>query len=162
MAPLELHHFEGADLTKKLDQLESFGRVVAAPELRKRVLLLAGGNPQLLERFNKVLADQQTDADAVLSAVEEVAEQFREETLLQVLITQQTAGFRHLLASLALVRLPMDLSSVKAINEGRYQDSHLQRAGALGLLERATPSLNSSNIEMGRSPASRGRGSKEL
>ena len=139
LAPLALHHFDGADLDKKLAQLRTFDSRNETPvELRRRLRQLAGGNPRLLERLDQVVADRETDTAVILSAMEEVTETFREETLLRLLLAQQTPDCRRLLAALSLVHLPVDQDAVGALHDDPAADTHLERAAALGLVERAS------------------------
>jgi tetratricopeptide (TPR) repeat protein len=133
---LELHHFHGPELTKKLAQLEDLGEQIAHSQvLKKRVLELAGGNPRLLERLDRVVAESEIEPGEILQAMESVTEDFREETLLGVLLEQLSATCRTLLARLSLLRLPVAWSSVETLSEIAEPGQHLDRAGALGLIE---------------------------
>ena len=85
-----------------------------------------------------MVADRETDTAVILSAMEEVTETFREETLLRLLLAQQTPDCRRLLAALSLVHLPVDQDAVGALHDDPAADTHLERAAALGLVERAS------------------------
>ena len=133
-----LESMRGADLQKELALLPALDPKADTDEaLRDRAIKLADGNPRLLKRLDKVLQDKATDHDAIFAAMDAVAEEFREEVFLRVLLDQQTEECRRLLALLSLVGLPIDRSAVEAIADDTPVDPHLARAGDLGLVESA-------------------------
>jgi len=141
-----LDHFHGADLDKKLVQLNALTPFAATDKtLRERATSLAAGNPRLLERLDAVLQDKETDSDVILATLEATAEEFREETLLQALLDQQAEECRALLALISVCELPIDRDAVDAIANEHPVDPHLDRAAALGLVESAVaPGLGDS------------------
>jgi hypothetical protein len=133
-----LEAMRGADLGKKLAQLEHFGdNTQNNAEVRARALSLAAGNPRLLERLDRVLANRNVDLLPILAEMHAVAEEFREEIFLGGLLAQQDPACRRMLAQLSVVRLPVDRAAVGAIVAGEV-DPHLARAGEVGLVELGT------------------------
>ncbi|MCP4662228.1 MAG: CHAT domain-containing protein [bacterium] len=131
-----LESLRGADLEKKLARLEVLAPEAATdPALRRRATALAAGNPRLLEWLDALLEVTELDHAALLAAMEEVAEDFREQTLLRALLDLQAPECRGLLALLALFELPVDRGAVAAVAGERAVDPHLGRAVALGLAE---------------------------
>ena len=134
--PEELESFRGADLAKKLAALPSLSPEARTdPAIRERATELAAGNPRLLERLSTVLADERTDHEAVLSALEASAEKFREDVLLRKLLELQAPEGRVLLARLAVYGLPVGRAGVDAVADGLPVDPYLQRAIAVGLAQ---------------------------
>jgi tetratricopeptide (TPR) repeat protein len=129
-----LESLRDADLAKKLEQL---GHLTKADEsLRKRAEDLAAGNPRLLERLDRALADTSLDHDALLTAVEAVTEAYREEIFLRKLLEQQTPEARRLLACLSVYNLPVEKEAVQAAYRADHPvEPHLTRVVAVSLAE---------------------------
>ncbi|CAN96872.1 hypothetical protein sce6703 [Sorangium cellulosum So ce56] len=135
LVPEGMESMRGADLRKKLAQLPHLGGdMMIDTEMRARMVEIAGGNPRLLERLNRVLGCTSVDVMPLLAEMAAKAEEFREEIFLDGLVRQQAAACHRMLAQLAVVRLPVDRTAVEAIVEGEV-DPHLARAGELGLVE---------------------------
>src|SRR5262249_45968512 len=62
---LVLDGLKQADLDKKLMLLDAVQQRKDQPEITRRVKELAGGNPRLLERLDRVLQDAETDENAI-------------------------------------------------------------------------------------------------
>jgi CHAT domain-containing protein len=133
-----------ADLSKKLRQLEAkYDMRLAQGDAAHTPLLaqaqrLGAGNPRLLERLYRVLADAETDHATLFAALEQTAEAFREEIFLRKLLAAQTPACRQLIAAAALVRLPVDRAALDALAGPLAVDPHLERAVTLGLIEAGT------------------------
>ncbi|CAN96869.1 hypothetical protein sce6700 [Sorangium cellulosum So ce56] len=135
LAPEALESMRGADLRKKLAQLSHLGgESLDNAGVKARAVEIAGGNPRLLERLNRVVGSADVDLLSILAKMAAVTEEFREEIFLDWLVRQQAAACQRMLAQLAVVRLPVDRAAVDAIVEGEVEP-HLARAGELGLVE---------------------------
>jgi tetratricopeptide (TPR) repeat protein len=124
----------GADLNKKLARLDE----VYQPEdeeLRVQAIKLGAGNPRLLERLYKVLADSQTDQQAILDALEQTTAEMREDILLKKLLEQQGVAGRRIVALTAIYDMAVDRTSVEAVTGESFNEAHLERAIALSLVE---------------------------
>ncbi|HMZ18959.1 MAG TPA: CHAT domain-containing protein, partial [Blastocatellia bacterium] len=142
-APLELRKenpgsLRGAELKKKLSRLAAW-QVYWVDEQAKeankrRAEELSAGNPRLLEWLNRVLLDSALDQDAILTAMEQQVDKFREDTLLGELLQQLSPECRRVIALAAVYALPFDRQAI-AIAADAPLDPHLQRAVALGLVE---------------------------
>ena len=131
-----LEHFEGADLAKKLVLLPALSPQATTDQtLRERAISLGGGNPRLLGWLNRVVAHAETDVEVILSAMAAETERFREDTLVRVLLAQQSAACRRLLALAAVCRLPVDRLCIEGVAGDLAVDPHLNRAASLGLIE---------------------------
>jgi tetratricopeptide (TPR) repeat protein len=134
--PEGLESMRGADLEKTFALLPALQQIARTDKsLRDRAIILAAGNPRLLKRLDKVLADPAIDHTTILSAMEVNAEEFREEILLRKLLDQQLPACRRLLACLSVYSLPVDRAAVEAIAAGNAVEPHLTRAVSLGLAE---------------------------
>jgi hypothetical protein len=131
-----LESMQGAELEKKL-QLSSALRLDSSipPALRERAIATAAGNPRLLEWLDRVLADAQTDHDALLAAMEGKAAEFREDVLAAELLHAQPQALRRLLACVNIFALPVPREAVQAVAGAIPLEPHVSRAVSLGLLE---------------------------
>ena len=129
-----LERLRDAEERKKVMALEE-GLPNVTAEQRKKVSELAAGNPRLLERLYRVLADPQTDHQAILLALHAKALVFREETLLSMLLGQQSEVCRKVLALVSILELPITRAAVEELTGGLPLDPDLERASALGLIE---------------------------
>ncbi len=139
--PLRLHRealetLSPAELAKKLRQLdERFELRLAQGDLKLLARGLGAGNPRLLERLYRLIADAQSDHTTIFAALAQTADAFREEILLRKLLEQQSPACRQLVALAALCRLPADRATIEAIAGEASVDPHLERAVVLGLIE---------------------------
>ena len=124
-------------------------KLVHLPALRERrdedvaveAIRLAGGNPRLLEYFDRCLADGNTDPAALLEAVRAASPDHRldrfVERLVNMIETQQP-GFESALSRLAIVELPAARAvALATIAMGSLGNDLLDRGAALGLVEAA-------------------------
>ncbi|MEA5463831.1 tetratricopeptide repeat protein [Leptothoe sp. PORK10 BA2] len=128
--------FKGANLEKKCSRLAAFqpGSGVDGV-LQTKAKELSDGNPRLLEWLSKVLVDQRTDTEAILAAMAEKTEEFRENILAETLLGQQSAEMREFLSRGLVYELPVPREAMLAVGDG---ERHIERAVALGLMERTT------------------------
>ncbi len=134
-----LESLRAAELRKKLRQLNDRYRFDASKDdLRHRAQELGAGNPRLLERLYKVLADTATDHEAIFAALAQTAEQFREDVLLRKLLDLLPAEGRRLVALVSLYDLPVERDAVAAVADALPLEPHLARAVALSLIEAGT------------------------
>ncbi|MGH9842895.1 MAG: CHAT domain-containing protein, partial [Blastocatellia bacterium] len=131
-----LESLSDADLAKKLRQLdEKFDLRLAAGDARLWAEQLGAGNPRLLERLYRLIADAGTDHRAIFAAIAQTTDEFREEILLRQLLDRQSADCRRLVALAGVCRLPVDRAAIAAIAAEAAVDPHLERAVTLGLIE---------------------------
>ncbi|MGH9839798.1 MAG: tetratricopeptide repeat protein [Blastocatellia bacterium] len=127
-----------AELGKKLRQLdEKYPIVRSQKEFRRRAVALGAGNPRLLEWLYRVIADQATDQEAILTAIEAKTEEFREDMLLRELLSRQTPECRRLIALASVYEMPAGRDAIAAAAGDLPLDPHLDRAASLGLIEAA-------------------------
>ena len=133
-----LESMHGAELDKKLELLPKLRTDAdTQKELRDRAIKTSGGIPRLLEWLDRVLSAEM-DHDAILSAMESKAEEFREDVLAKELLKTQKKALRRLLALGSLFQLPVPLEAVRAVGGDSEVDAHLERAVSLGLIEAGT------------------------
>jgi hypothetical protein len=131
-----LESMQGAELEKKLQLLPSLRPDAATnPSLKDRAIATAAGNPRLLEWLDRILADPETEHDAILAAMEARTAEFRESVLAQVLLERQPKGLRQMLALTQIFDIPVPLEAVQAVAGEERVTRHLERAAALGLIE---------------------------
>ncbi len=84
-------------------------------ELEGRAVAIAGGNPRLLDRLYKALGAADVDLDTILTRMEQVEAEFREDVLLDRLIKGRTLEVRGLLATVLLVGIPVHPDELRDI-----------------------------------------------
>ncbi|MEM9484296.1 MAG: tetratricopeptide repeat protein, partial [Cyanobacteria bacterium P01_F01_bin.116] len=130
--------FKGANLEKKCSRLAAFQAQSGVDgELQAKAKVLSDGNPRLLEWLSKVLVDDVTDAEAILAAMEEKTEEFRENILAETLLGQQSEEMREFLRRGLVYELPVPRAAMVAVGDDDAE-RHIERAVALGLMERTT------------------------
>ncbi|MGH9851223.1 MAG: CHAT domain-containing protein, partial [Blastocatellia bacterium] len=131
-----LESLSDAELSKKLRQLdEKFDLRLVVTDLKRLAERLGAGNPRLLERLYRVIADAETDHTAIFAALAQTTDEFREEILLRELLGRQLPECRRLVALTAVCRLPVDRAAIEAVAGDAPVDPHLERAVTLGLVE---------------------------
>ena len=122
--------------TKKVANLANLRPASSVdPGIRKRAVEAAAGNPRLLDWLNRIVADATLDMDALITAIENEADRFREAILAQKLLDSQSPDLRKMLAKLNVAELPVPAETVKAIHDHPDATRHVERAAQLGLLE---------------------------
>lgn len=132
----KLDSFRGSELEKKIQQLDGFqSESGVGADIRRRAEAAADGNPRLLEWLNNVLLDPESDSDALMAAIEDKAEEFRESIFLETLLGAQTEECRETLAHLALFHVPIPVKVLQATCGIPDINSHLERTTRVGLVE---------------------------
>ncbi|WP_231954469.1 tetratricopeptide repeat protein [Actinoplanes derwentensis] len=107
-------------------------------EIRRRAIAAADGNPGLLDRIDRIVADTTLDVDALLTAIENETIRFRENILAKELLDSQDPELRHMLATVSVVELPIPAETVHAVHGHPDTTRYLTRAVQLGLIEEGT------------------------
>ncbi len=129
----------GSELQKKLRLTTNLRPDAPGPAaVRESAIATAAGNPRLIEWLDLVLSDDEINHEALLTAVAEKAEEFREEVLARELLAAQTAELRRVLALASVFELPVPVEAVQAVNGDQPIQEHLERAASVGLIEAAT------------------------
>ncbi len=136
MAEEPVDSLKGADLDKKLRSTVNLG---PASELdadtRESIAEASGGIPRLLEWFDLLISDPATDHLDLVSAIEDKANQFKEDILAAQLLRDQTPDFRRVLAYATIFEIPVPAEAIEAACGDLDAAGHIQRATAIGLLE---------------------------
>jgi GTPase SAR1 family protein len=126
--------------TKKVANLPNLrpGAATTDAAIRERAVHAAAGNPRLLDWLDRIVDDSDLDVDALIAAIENKADQFRENIFAEKLLASQPVEAQKMLAKLNVVELPIPAATVHAIHDHPDADAHIQRAVQLGLLEEGT------------------------
>jgi hypothetical protein len=108
------------------------------PAIRDRAIQAAAGNPRLLDWLDRIVADTSLDVDALIAAIENEADRFRESILAKKLLGTQPVELQTMLAKVNVAELPIPAATVHAIHDHPDDAGHLRRAVQLGLLEEGT------------------------
>ena len=100
--------------------------VTAPAAIRDRAIEAASGNPRLLDWLDKIVADPAVDVDALIAAIENEADRFRESIFARKLLDAQPAELQAMLAKVNVVELPVPAATVYAIHDHPEAASHLQ------------------------------------
>lgn len=135
-----LETLSDVEQAKKVANLPNLrpGSVTTPTAVKDRAIEAASGNPRLLDWLDKLVADASVDADDLIAAIENKADEFRESILARKLLGAQPAEFRAMLAKVNVVELPVPAATVYAVHDHPEAASHLRRAVQLGLLEEGT------------------------
>ncbi|WFE39384.1 CHAT domain-containing protein [Micromonospora sp. WMMD998] len=106
--------------------------------IRDRAIHAAAGNPRLLDWLDRIVTDTSLDIDALITAIEDEADRFRESILARHLLTSQHPDLRTMLAKVNVVDLPVPADTVHAVHDHPDTGRHLTRAVDLGLMEEGT------------------------
>ena len=149
---------QGADLQKKCKRLTclnpKFGVDLAQPDsptsqfyaqLKVRAILIADGNPRLLEWLDRALQATDLDHEKILAALEhktlpesmtQEVVRFRQDVLLMEVLKQQSPDLRSMLWLGLLYQQPVPQAALEAICQDiPYLQLHIGRAASLGVLE---------------------------
>ncbi|MBI3272434.1 MAG: tetratricopeptide repeat protein [Planctomycetes bacterium] len=129
----------GAEWAKKLAQLPAVRALEQSDAaVAERARALCAGNPRLAERVARVVGATAgaSDVPALLAAMEREAAEFREEIFLRTLLDQQDAECLRVVAAISVYEVPVDLSAAKAAAGAVPIEKSLERAVAVGLVER--------------------------
>ncbi|TCB96274.1 CHAT domain-containing protein [Micromonospora zingiberis] len=109
------------------------------PDIRRRAVEAAAGNPRLLDWLDLIVAAPDLDIDGLITAIEAEADRFRRETILaKNLLSSQPAELQKMLARVNVVELPVPAGTVRAVHDHPDATVHIERAVQLGLMEQGT------------------------
>jgi tetratricopeptide (TPR) repeat protein len=131
----QLARLEQADVTKKLQRLESNQRHLSV-ELREQIVKISNGNPRLLEWLFKLSAEPNLQLQSRLDAEQD---RFKEDIFIQQILAQLSTEVQQLLGRIAIFELPVTEYIVEQICQDLDLNSHLNQAISLGLLEAIYP-----------------------
>ena len=125
-----------AELTKKLNRLDGFNPQKISEEMRKRALVLADGNPLLLEQLYSILINSDLDEENILAAMDTKEQEFLTTISVRELLSQQSDSFRQLLGLVIIYTIPVPKAAFEVICPTKIPlDICLERGRALGLIE---------------------------
>lgn len=124
-----------AELSKKLKRMTGFQQ--ATPEHRAQAIMLADGNPRLLEWLDQILLNPQIPVDELFARLQAEALRFREAILLQALVDAQSSAVRRVIALTALYRVPVPLLAIETLSADTQTQHHLAQAVQVGLVEQS-------------------------
>lgn len=134
-----LETFTGTEQTKKVANLPNLGPLSKVDAtIRDRAVHAASGNPRLLDWLDKIVADTSLDVTALIAAIENEADRFRESIFAKKLLDTQSPDLQKMLAKVNVVELPIPAATVHAIHDHPDSAGHVTRATQLGLLEAGT------------------------
>jgi len=102
----------------------------------QRILAIADGNPRLLEWLVNVLNTPGLNNEQLLTRLEQVEADFRENILAETLLAALSEGERRYLAHLSVFQLPIEPSLVDAVTE--TEPAPLTKLTALSLVEQGS------------------------
>ncbi|WP_422774009.1 CHAT domain-containing protein [Plantactinospora sp. WMMC1484] len=109
------------------------------PDIRRRAIEAAAGNPRLLDWLDLIIADTSLDIESLITAIESEADRFRRETILaKNLLSSQAPELQKMLAKVNVIELPVPAETVKAVHDHPDATGHIERAAQLGLVEEGT------------------------
>ncbi len=131
-----LEHLFAADLTKKISNLPMlhFDR---ESEMSKRAMVLADGNPRLLEVLNGWLENEvmSRSVNALLENLETIVATFRNDLMLADILEKVKPNWRKLLGKIALCSIPVPLNVVMEMANANDLADCLEQASNLGIVE---------------------------
>ena len=113
LSSISLTSLQGSDQEKITESLENMG-LKKNIQIRDHAISLAAGNPRLLYRLDKALGADALDHSQLLSRLDEIREEFREELILRELIGVLDQRTQKLLMRLSIHRLPVLLEVLLA------------------------------------------------
>jgi tetratricopeptide (TPR) repeat protein len=132
--------FPDADVKKKVSRLErekkSPEKGSAGENLKPKAVIVADGNPRLLEWLYEILGQKGLNHETILERMAEKEAEFREKILAAELLKQQASELREMLAHSLIYDLPVPQEAIAAVCETIPDwEKHIERASALGLIE---------------------------
>ena len=125
----------GHDLDKKLRLTEHLGPdSTFDAEVKKRAIIAAAGIPRLIERLDALLATHTAaDTRTVLTAIETTQIEYREELLLDKLVSASPPSVRRLLGLLSVYEIPVPLKAILPLDPDTDLNADLKEAVQTGL-----------------------------
>lgn len=130
-----LEPFRKADLTKKLNRLENFAPDKLPEHLRERALILADGNPRLLEFINCEVLDKE-DREAKFEELENSPDSWKDKIIWKDLYQLIDQPLQQVLSHCLIYEIPVPMLALEAVCNllSNYQQQ-LKRGLDLGLIE---------------------------
>jgi hypothetical protein len=133
-----LDGLSGADLQKKLRQLENFNPQKMPPEIIERAIALAKGNPRLLEDLNeKVLSKNPDEAEKLLTEYQNKPELWKDRVIWTDLYAQIDEPLSKALSYGLIYQIPVPRKVLQVICEDK-DGQQIQRGINLGLVEESS------------------------
>lgn len=123
------------ELTKKLNRLEYFNSDKIPEDIRERALILADGNPRLLEFLNNEILGKK-DVDAQIKELEQSPERWKDKIIWEKLYQLIDEPLQQILSYCLVYEIRVPMVFLEAVCDGltNYQQQ-LQRGLNLGLIE---------------------------
>ncbi|MEA5628207.1 CHAT domain-containing protein [Nostoc sp. UHCC 0251] len=138
-----LEPFKKAELAKKLSRLENFISGTIPDNLRERALILADGNPRLLEFLNDELGN--TDVETRLTKLELSPKLWKEKIIWEELHELIDEPLQKILSYCLVYEIPVPMAALEAVcGELPNYQHQLQRGLNLGLIE-VSPEVKEEN-----------------
>jgi hypothetical protein len=130
-----LEPFKKAELTKKLNRLKNFNSDKISENILERALILADGNPRLLEFLNNEVLGKQ-DAEAKLTELEQSPELWKDKIIWEELYQLIDEPLQQVLSHCLVYGISVPMVALEAVCESlpNYK-KQLQRGLDLGLIE---------------------------
>jgi hypothetical protein len=139
-----LQPFRGAELTKKLSRLPNFSSDKISDDLQNRALILADGNPRLLEFLNNEVLSEQ-DAEVKLTELEQSPELWKDRIIWEELYQLIDEPLQKILSYCLIYEIPVPMAALEAVcDELPNYKQQLQRGLNLGLIE-VSPEVQEEN-----------------
>jgi len=129
-----LDRFTGSVLTKKVNRLNHFNSNSLPQDLRERALILADGNPRLLEFLDEILG--KSDSKAELTKLEQSPELWKEKVIWDELYQLIDEPLQKILSHCLVYEIPVPMAALEAVCESlpNYKQQ-LQRGIGLALID---------------------------
>lgn len=132
----QIGQLNGADLEKKLRLTTTLGPTSTInAAVRERAIAASAGNPRLLERLDSLIATEPGDLDTHLARIEHTQIEYREELLLQQLLTEQSTEVRRAIALAAVYEIAVPLDAILALAPDESIADEVAAAVRAGLLQ---------------------------
>jgi CHAT domain-containing protein len=130
-----LESLKKAELTKKLNLLKNFNSNKISEDVREKALILADGNPRLLEFLNTEVLGKQ-DAETKLTELEQSPELWKDRIIWEELYQLIDKPLQQVLSHCLVYEIPVPMTALEVVCESlpNYKQQ-LQRGLDLGLIE---------------------------
>jgi CHAT domain-containing protein len=130
-----LESLKKAELTKKLNLLKNFNSNKISEDVREKALILADGNPRLLEFLNAEVLGKQ-DTETKLTELEQSPELWKDRIIWEELYQLIDKPLQQVLSHCLVYEIPVPMTALEVVCESlpNYKQQ-LQRGLDLGLIE---------------------------
>jgi hypothetical protein len=130
-----LEPLKNAELTKKLSRLENFSSDKVSDALREQALVLADGNPRLLEFLNNEILGKR-DAEDRLTELERSPALWKDKIIWEELYQLIDKPLQKILSYCLVYEIPVPMSALSAVCNDLLDYRHqLERGQEFGLIE---------------------------